>query len=214
MTARPARSSARLRSSVRNLARTTYSEAILAAAERLILRDGYHATHMAAVAAEAGISVGTLYKHFPSKEAVFESLVERGRNEGIALMRACIDMPEPKARLRAFIEQLFAHVESQNALLAIWAEHGPKSVHQVPAKVRAGDDQAILEIIDIFEATLEEGARGGTVREDVEPRLLAAMLVGAVKATLMAWIHADRSYSLSERVDPLLALFWEGALRR
>ena len=51
--------------------------AILDAAERLILSQGYHGTSMRQIANEAGIAVGGIYNHFIGKEAIFAALLER-----------------------------------------------------------------------------------------------------------------------------------------
>jgi AcrR family transcriptional regulator len=52
-------------------------KAILDAAERLILSQGYHGTSMRQIANEAGIAVGGIYNHFSGKEAIFAALLER-----------------------------------------------------------------------------------------------------------------------------------------
>jgi len=52
-------------------------QAILDAAERLILSQGYHGTSMRQIAGEAGIAVGGIYNHFDGKEAIFQALLER-----------------------------------------------------------------------------------------------------------------------------------------
>jgi AcrR family transcriptional regulator len=52
-------------------------QAILDAAERLILSQGYHGTSMRQIAGEAGIAVGGIYNHFDGKEAIFRALLER-----------------------------------------------------------------------------------------------------------------------------------------
>jgi len=49
--------------------------AILRAARPILLRDGLGGTTLDRVAAEGGIAKMTLYRHFPSKEALFEGLV-------------------------------------------------------------------------------------------------------------------------------------------
>src|ERR1700683_3561000 len=49
--------------------------AILQAARPIMLRDGLGGTTLDRVAAEGGIAKMTLYRHFPSKEALFEGLV-------------------------------------------------------------------------------------------------------------------------------------------
>ncbi|CAA6605111.1 putative transcriptional regulator, TetR family [Rhodospirillaceae bacterium LM-1] len=55
---------------------------IQAAASRLFLSQGYAKASMDAIASEAGVSKATLYAHFKSKQALFESMVqERFRQE-------------------------------------------------------------------------------------------------------------------------------------
>ncbi|WP_028938437.1 TetR/AcrR family transcriptional regulator [Pseudonocardia spinosispora] len=59
----------------RRTARTT--AAILDAAEKLFTASSFHAASMDAIAAEAGIAVGSIYHHFGSKESLYLALVER-----------------------------------------------------------------------------------------------------------------------------------------
>jgi AcrR family transcriptional regulator len=48
---------------------------LLDAAKRRFRTVGFHTTTMAEVAAEAGVSVGLIYQHFPSKEALIEGII-------------------------------------------------------------------------------------------------------------------------------------------
>ncbi|HEX4179451.1 MAG TPA: TetR/AcrR family transcriptional regulator [Caulobacteraceae bacterium] len=50
---------------------------MLDAAETCFRRHGFHAASMAGVAAEAGMSVGHIYRYFENKEAVIAAIVER-----------------------------------------------------------------------------------------------------------------------------------------
>lgn len=59
-----------LRQRLRQHTRAAYRDAILAAAQETVLRQGYHAAKMADIALATGVAVGTLYKYFESKEAV------------------------------------------------------------------------------------------------------------------------------------------------
>lgn len=52
-------------------------EAILDAAARILARDGREAANTNAIAREAGVSIGSLYQYFPSREAIIDALVHR-----------------------------------------------------------------------------------------------------------------------------------------
>jgi AcrR family transcriptional regulator len=52
----------------------TTRQEIINAAHELFVHQGFHGTSMRQVARQAGIALGSLYNHFPSKEAVFESV--------------------------------------------------------------------------------------------------------------------------------------------
>ncbi len=51
--------------------------AILQAALRLFPRQGYRGTSIREIAAEAGLSTGNVYHHFPDKEALFRTLLDQ-----------------------------------------------------------------------------------------------------------------------------------------
>lgn len=50
---------------------------IVTAARQCVVRHGFHAASMAQVAQAAGMSVGQIYRYFPSKEAIVHAIVER-----------------------------------------------------------------------------------------------------------------------------------------
>lgn len=52
-------------------------EAIKAAAKELFLRHGYANTTMEMVAAQANVSIMTLYRHFRSKDVLFQAVIQR-----------------------------------------------------------------------------------------------------------------------------------------
>jgi len=51
--------------------------AILEAALQLFSTQGYHGTSIREIAAEAGVSTGNVYHHFPDKETLFKSLLDQ-----------------------------------------------------------------------------------------------------------------------------------------
>lgn len=50
---------------------------IVSAARACVVRHGFHAASMGQIAAEAHMSVGQIYRYFPSKEAIVHAIVER-----------------------------------------------------------------------------------------------------------------------------------------
>jgi AcrR family transcriptional regulator len=61
-------------------ARATVEE-ILLAARRVLVEEGYEGASTNRIAQVAGVSVGSLYQYFPSKEAIVEALVEAHLSE-------------------------------------------------------------------------------------------------------------------------------------
>src|ERR1700733_3072385 len=58
--------------------------AILEAAARILETRGLDAYSTNAVAARAGVSIGSLYQYFPSKDAITRALISRGAEELLA----------------------------------------------------------------------------------------------------------------------------------
>lgn len=65
-------------------------DAVVEAAARLLIEDGYDRLSTNRVAERAGVSIGTLYQYFPNKEAIVESLVHRLADERIAAFGATL----------------------------------------------------------------------------------------------------------------------------
>src|SRR3954453_10962858 len=60
----------------------------VAAARAVLARDGVATTTLRAVAAEAGVSIGTLYYIFPAKEQMITAVLEDVRDEVSAVFQA------------------------------------------------------------------------------------------------------------------------------
>ena len=75
---------------------------LIEVATRLFAEHGYDGTSIEAVLAESGVSRGSLYHHFPGKEALFWAVLEdvgaRVGQQGEDIMR---EAPDPVAALRA-----------------------------------------------------------------------------------------------------------------
>jgi AcrR family transcriptional regulator len=66
-------------------------ETILQAATRVLIREGYTRATTNRVAAAAGISVGSLYQYFPSKDALVVALLRRHREDMVRVLASHLD---------------------------------------------------------------------------------------------------------------------------
>jgi len=87
----------------KNVARGEATRAqLIAIATRMFADRGYEDTSIEAVLREAGVSRGSLYHHFPSKEALFEAVAEDVETSvGAQTVAAAGGITEPVAALRA-----------------------------------------------------------------------------------------------------------------
>src|SRR5260370_17574340 len=61
-------------------------DAILEATARVLVADGFDGASTNRIAQTAGVSVGTLYQYFPSKESLVAELIDRGADEMMGVM--------------------------------------------------------------------------------------------------------------------------------
>jgi AcrR family transcriptional regulator len=67
---------------------------ILDAAQRCFAQSGFHQASMQEICAEAGMSPGSLYRYFPSKEAIIAGISERNRADAAESFNAVNEAPD------------------------------------------------------------------------------------------------------------------------
>ncbi|WP_181420806.1 TetR/AcrR family transcriptional regulator [Rhodobacter viridis] len=77
--------------------------ALRAAARLLFARDGYAATSVEAIAAEAGYTKGAFYAHFPAKAAIFLTVLEEGGRERLEPLVAAITAAATRAEVETLL---------------------------------------------------------------------------------------------------------------
>jgi len=93
---------------VQERARTTVA-ALIEAAARILEQRGREGFSTNAVAELAGVSVGSLYQYFPSKESLLGALIVRETDLLIADARAALDEETGQAALTTLIRACVAH---------------------------------------------------------------------------------------------------------
>jgi AcrR family transcriptional regulator len=143
-------------------------EALVRAATAAMHREGPHVS-MATIAADAGVGIGTLYRHFPTREDLFNSLTHRSFEQVLSNVRAAeSDGTTADDMLRRFIE---AAIAQRNELVLLLHGGLPVTAPETLA-VRDQVHRALQRII-------ERGRTDGTISQDVTPRdvvIFGAML--------------------------------------
>jgi AcrR family transcriptional regulator len=104
-------------------------DAILTATAKVLVRDGYDRASTNRVAEAAGVSVGSLYQYFPTKEALVAALIDRHMNQMTALLEANLDdqkdAPLPLAT-RVLVKLMLAAHAQNPRLHKIFTEQVPR----------------------------------------------------------------------------------------
>jgi AcrR family transcriptional regulator len=163
-------------------ARTTV-EAILEAAVELFAARGYARTTTNAVAARAGISVGSLYQYFPNKDAILAALVERHMDAVDGVIRASLDdLADPSRPLGGSIRRMLERLLESH-------ERAPGLSRAVEALVgqRPRIPEAFRERERAYRAQLERILR---TRRDVRQgdHGVMAVLLFEIAETASAWL--------------------------
>ena len=146
--------------------------AILETTAALVEHHGPTTVTMSQIAEEAGIGRATLYKYFPSVEAILLAWHDRHVADHLAQLEAARDRASnPDERLRCVLEAYAAisheHPSSELAALLHRGAHMARAEHQLHRFVR-----------DL----LAEGANTGCVRDDVPTDELARYCIHALGA--------------------------------
>lgn len=152
---------------------------ILEAANALYVREGLAVCNTNRIAQEAGISVGSIYQYFPTKEAVFAEIWRSQELQLAQKIRAC-----PSDSLEVWLV----------ALIAVFIEHKSFAHPEHPGTTV---DKAIRES---FEAFLPEIPSG--IAPDIagDMRAIIVALLRREKEALAGW-----KYTLTQRIRRALA---------
>ena len=173
---------------------------LLEATRRCLTRKGYEGTTVRDIAAEAGVSIGTLYNYFASKEDLIEALSEHVLGGDLTGLSAVEDLV---ALLRDFV---FSQPGSGTPVLA--QLRGRVSKDANPAVARFND-----YIVESFLPLVKEAQSRGVAREDIDTEALIELV--DLLWDGMTRRHAGKTFRTSyERVGAVaMQLLNEGAMK-
>jgi TetR/AcrR family transcriptional repressor of mexJK operon len=135
--------------------------AILAGAQRVFMRDGYGAS-MDLIAAEAGVSKQTIYKHFAGKEALFHEIVrERADRMTAPLHHPSPDEPVEGVLTRVALNFLdLLQLEDYGLMLRVLVAAAPQFPGLATDFYRTGPGSALRRLADYLAAQDARGRLG------------------------------------------------------
>ncbi|MGI5439737.1 TetR/AcrR family transcriptional regulator [Streptomyces shenzhenensis] len=128
-----------------------------------------------AIARAAGVGIGTLYRHFPTREALVEAVYAAELDDVATSAPALLDVFPPEVALRAWMDRYAAFVATKRGMLdtlrAGWAS-GRIATATTRERITAA-----------LGAILAAGARAGSLRADVAPEDATVLVLGVFVAT-------------------------------
>jgi TetR/AcrR family transcriptional regulator, repressor for uid operon len=190
-------------------ARAARRDQIIAAGLACFARSGYHATTMADVAAQAGVSKGTPYLYFDSKQALFLALHEQwGCGAGQRVNAAITALPDdqrqsPRAALGAVAGAIAAHVQAETPTCRVLMEARALAAHEpvIAAAVRAADQKMHRQLEELFTA----GAAADEWPAGTDPALAARLFAAGLYGLMAQWHLAPGSFSWPKAAAMLAA---------
>lgn len=174
-------------------------EQVLACAQRVFSRKGYHDTGVADIIAEAGVARGTFYLYFESKRAIFDELLDRL----LALLAGSVRRIEvgagaadPEAQMLDNVRSVVATLQTNRELTRILL----RTAIGIDADFDRKLDELYGRLRDMVKGALALGAEMGLVRScDLEVTSLC--ILGTVKEVMEHYLaHPGRAFD-RERVS-------------
>jgi AcrR family transcriptional regulator len=167
-------------------------ERILAAADHVFGTRG-EAGSTEEVARLAGVGIATVFRHFPTKEALVEAALVRHFIGLLDRTRAAANAPDPSAALSTLIHEMIERGASKLTLASMLGNDAPPAVVAVSTELKSAVDTA-----------LRRAQAAGSVRLDVGVEELYLLIRGLAQTSAATPVPAA---VLDRAVDVILAGF-------
>jgi AcrR family transcriptional regulator len=147
------------------------------------------------IARRAGVGAGTVYRHFATKEALFEAVVFDRMGELVEEARALLDDPDPGRAFESFVGRLAREGALKRDLVQALSHDG--------VRLQLGSAPILRALTDVLAELLRHAQRARAVRSDVSVDDVMALLTGASYAIC----HSGAD---DEQTGRLLAIMYDG----
>ncbi|MDA1359837.1 TetR/AcrR family transcriptional regulator [Glycomyces luteolus] len=166
---------------------------VLQTADRLFGERGTSVS-LGEIATAAGVGAGTVYRHFPTKDALLATVLDHRLSQlserGAEMMRR----PDPERAFFEYMEYLTGQALANRAICEALASRGD---WQEPSKL-----EGVCVVDTPLGILLQRAQRAGAVRSDLDPNDVRALLAGCV--------GMSQAIESPERARRLSRILWEG----
>lgn len=158
---------------VRADARRNHERLLATAAAAFAADDG--PVSLEAIARTAGVGIGTLYRHFPSREALIEAVYRAELAEVSASASELLSEHPPAVALRRWMDRYAAFVAAKRGMA-----ESLRAVFESGAVEPAATHKSLVDAVDEL---LDAGAADGSLRADVRADDVVSSLLGIFLAS-------------------------------
>ncbi len=195
--------------------RETAKSEVLDAAIRVFSRDGVTEARIDVIAAEAGVSVGTVYNLFGDRAGLVGAVLDRGRDEFIELVATFFETSGDapfEQRLRGMVHLLIGHMRGHWPMLCMLSAADAPDGRCGPG-VPAPPASMVRAIHGRMCTLVQHGIDDG-VLGPIDVHVATCALMGAIRTTIDVDLNLGLDAPSEARADAIVQLFLEGAARR
>jgi len=185
---------------------------LLKAAQRVFSRKGFHAANISDVAAEAGVSQGTVYHYFDSKEELLLAVYTHWETEhlqdeiGQALQAESSAARKLAFLARAATERVSGNLQLLRASVEFWS-HIPRNNN-----IRKGFKRMFARMADEVAAVVQQGIDSGEFRK-IDATAMARLMIATYDGLILQWLADKQGIDWQTCTDTLLAVMLNGLSR-
>ena len=156
---------------------------ILDAAEELFFAKGFSSVTMDEIAKKVGLNKATIYLYFEDKDSLFFGIVLRRMRIHLKKLEDCADRKNTgRERVMMMVSAGFVFTQENRDFSRLLCTAGPERFRDTDNPLA----KVILEILkkEVFlvRDMLKEGIADGSVRKDLDPRVMAGYITNSSKA--------------------------------
>ena len=153
------------------------SERILTAAEALFAEHGFDAVSINAIAKHAGVSKANVFHHFNSKDELYIAVLRAACRDAADNLHHLQHDDRPfHTRLADFAREHINHILAQHKVTRLIQR---EMLYNEPGRAQDIAEKVFGDIFQRLVQILRDGQTRGELRADVDPAMVATLLIGA-----------------------------------